>query len=117
METHELTIYHNPRCKKSRAGVQYLVERGVKFNLIEYFKTPLSEKEVEVLLMKLNMKPQELLRTQEPDYKRILKGKNFEEHELIKIMIQNPKLIRRPIVTGRYKGVVGDPVENIDKLL
>jgi arsenate reductase len=112
-----LTIYHNPQCKKSRAGLQYLKDNGLEFTVVEYMKNPLTEKEVEKLLMKLNMKPAELLRTQEDYFKQNLKGKNFEEHEWIKIMVQNPKLIRRPIVEGRYKAVLGDPPENIERIV
>ncbi len=112
-----LTIYHNPSCKKSRAGLQFLKDHSIEFTLVEYLKNPLSEKEIEKLLMKLNMKPAELLRTQEAYYKQHLKGKMFEDHELIKIMVQNPKLIRRPIVESKYKAVIGDPAENIAILL
>lgn len=115
--TNKLTIYHNPSCKKSRAGLQYLKDNGLEFTVVEYLKTPLTEKEVEKLLIKLNMKPAELLRTQEDYFKQNLKGKNFEEHEWIKIMVQNPKLIRRPIVEGRYKAVLGDPPENIERIV
>ncbi len=113
----KLNIYHNPACKKSRAGLQFLKERGVDFNIVEYLKTPLTEKQVEKLLIKLNCKPAELLRTQEDYFKKNLKGKKFEEHELIKIMLQNPRLIRRPIVEAKYKAVVGDPAEEIETLL
>jgi arsenate reductase len=113
----KLTIYHNPACKKSRAGLQFLKDQGAEFTVIEYLKNPLTEKEVEKLLMKLNRKPAELLRTQEDYFKQRLKGKNFEDHELIRIMVQNPKLIQRPIVEGKYKAVVGDPVENIEVIV
>jgi arsenate reductase len=115
--TSKLTIYHNPACKKSRAGLQFLKDQGVDFTVVEYIKNPLTEKEIEKLLMKLNNKPAELLRTQEDYFKKNLKGKKFEDHELIKIMLQNPKLIRRPIVEGKYKAVVGDPPEDIEVML
>ncbi|MCX6277555.1 MAG: arsenate reductase [Bacteroidetes bacterium] len=111
------TIYHNPSCKKSRAGVQFLKESGKTFTIVEYFKNPFSEKDLEKLLVKLNRKPAELLRTQEDYFKQNLKGKNFENHELIMIMIQNPKLIQRPIVEGKYKAVIGDPVSEIEPLM
>ena len=112
-----LRIYHNPSCKKSRAGLQYLKESGTSFTVVEYLKNPLTEKEMEKLLVKLNLKPADVLRTQEDYYKHKVKGKSFEDHELIKIIIQNPKLLKRPIVEGIYKAVVGDPVENIVPLL
>ena len=72
---------------------------------------------MEKLLIKLNKKPAELIRIQEDYYKQNLKGKNFEDHEWVKIILQNPKLLQRPIVEGQYKAVVGDPVENIEPLL
>jgi arsenate reductase (glutaredoxin) len=112
-----LRIYHNPSCKKSRAGLQFLQESGMDFEIVEYLKKPMTEKEMDKLLVKLNLTPAEVLRTQEDYYKQNLKGKKFEDHELVKIILQNPKLIKRPIVEGSYKAVVGDPVENIACLL
>ncbi len=112
-----LKIYHNPSCKKSRAGLQYLKESGKPFTVVEYMKQPPTGQELEKLLVKLNLKPANILRTQEDYYKQHIKGKKFEDHELVKIMLQNPKLLQRPIVEGAYKAVVGDPVENIAPLL
>jgi len=112
-----LRIYHNPSCKKSRAGLQYLQESGKTFVVVEYLKNMMTEKEMEKLLVKLNLKPAEVLRMQEDYYKQQLKGKNFEDHELIRIILQNPKLLKRPIVEAKYKAVIGDPVENIIPLL
>lgn len=112
-----LRIYHNPSCKKSRAGLQLLQESGKPFDVVEYIKHPLTQKELEKLLVKLNKKPSEILRTHEPYYKQNLLGKMFEDHEWIKILVQVPKLMQRPIVETRYKAVIGDPVENINILL
>jgi arsenate reductase len=82
----------------------------------EYLKDPLSEAELSSLVMKLNVKPFELIRTQEEIYRKELKGLNLNDEEWIKIMVENPKLIQRPIIAGKYKAVVGDPVDNIEKL-
>jgi arsenate reductase len=112
-----LRIYHNPQCKKSRAGLQYLQEKNLKFEVIEYLKKPLVEKELEKLLIKLNKKPAEIIRTQEEYFRRNLKGKNFSDHEWIRIISENLKLLQRPIVEADYKAVVGDPVENINSIL
>ena len=112
-----ITIYHNPHCKKSRAGLQYLKEKNIPFGIVEYLKIPFKEKQLEILLSKLNKKPTQILRTQEDYYKKNLKGKRFNDHEWIRIMIQNPKLIQRPIVEVDYKAVIGDPPENIDLLI
>lgn len=110
------TIYHNPRCKKSRAGLQYATEKKMKFQVREYLKEPLSEAELTTLVMKLHVKPIQLIRTQEEAYRKELKGLNLTDEEWIRVMVENPKLIHRPIVEGKYKAVVGDPPENIDLL-
>lgn len=112
-----MKIYHNPRCRKSRAGLKYLEENGHDFFVVEYLKNPMTEKELEGILMKLNKKPEEIVRTQEDYFKKNLKGKNFNDREWIKILIENPKLIQRPIIVKEHKAVIGDPVENIEELL
>jgi len=109
-------IYHNPRCKKSRAGLQYATDRKIEFQVREYLKDPLTEKELSALIMKLHIKPKELIRTQEEIYRKELKGLNLNDEEWIKVMVEHPKLIRRPIVEGKYRAVIGDPPENIDQL-
>ena len=110
------TIYHNPRCKKSRAGLLYATEKMMEFQVREYLKEPLTEAELTTLVMKLHVKPFQLIRTQEEAYRKELKGLNLTDEEWIKVMVENPKLIHRPIVEGKYKAVVGDPPENIDLL-
>lgn len=113
----ELKVYHYPGCRKSREGLQYLRDSGAAFTVLEYMKTPLTFKDMERLLVKLDMKPAGLIRTGEDYYKQHLKGKHFEDHELIRIMLENPRLIRRPVVEGPYRAVIGDPPENIARLL
>lgn len=110
------TVYHNPRCKKSRAGLQYVIEKGMEHQVREYLKDVLSEEELGTILMKLHLKPRDMIRTQEAYFKKELKGLNLNDDEWIKVMVANPKLIQRPIVEGKYKAVHGDPVENIDQL-
>lgn len=110
------TVYHNPRCKKSRAGLQYVIDKGMEHQVREYLKETLSEEELTTLLMKLHKKPAEMIRTQEEYYRKELKGLNLNDEEWIKVMVENPKLIQRPIVEGKYKAVLGDPTENIDTL-
>jgi arsenate reductase (glutaredoxin) len=112
-----LRIYHNPLCRKSRAGLTYLQDRGIPFEITEYMKTHLTEKDLEKLLVKLNMKPIEIVRTQEDYFKKNLKGKKFNDHEWIRIILQNPKLLKRPIIETDYKAVIGDPFSNIDLIL
>ncbi len=110
-------IYHNPRCKKSRAGLQYLRDNGIEPEIVEYLKNPVTEKEFEGLLVRLHKKPEEMVRTQESYYKSELKGRKFNDREWVRILVENPKLIRRPIVVKGPKAVVGDPVSDIDILL
>jgi arsenate reductase len=110
------TIYHNPRCKKSRAGLQYVQKRTNDFEVVEYLKNPISEELFKNLLMKLNLRPAEMIRTQEAIYKSDFKGKNFTDDEWVTIMTENPKLIKRPIVVRGNKAVWGDPVENLEIL-
>lgn len=113
-----MKIYHNPRCKKSRAGLEHLQEKGVEPEVVKYMKdTPLTEEKLKELLMKLNEKPQNIIRTQEKIYKDNFKGKNFTEDEWVKILVENPRLIQRPIVESKYKAVIGNPPQNIDDLL
>ncbi|RLD91514.1 MAG: arsenate reductase (glutaredoxin) [Bacteroidetes bacterium] len=111
-----ITIYHNPRCKKSRAGLELLKNKTEDFTVVEYLKTLLTEEQLTMLLMKLNKKPQEMIRTQEAVYKQNYKGKNFTDEEWVKIMVENQKLIKRPIVVKDNKAVWGDPAENINEL-
>ena len=110
------TVYHNPRCKKSRAGLDYVKSKTDEVEVVEYLKNPLTENTLKKLLMKLNKKPQELLRTQEAIYKSNFKGKQFTNDEWIKIMVEHPKLIKRPIIEKNNKAVWGDPPEEIDVL-
>ncbi len=110
------TVYHNPRCKKSRAGLQHVIKKGMEHQVREYLKNPLSVDELTTLLMKLNKKPMDMIRTQEEYYRKVLKGLHLNDDEYIREMAANPKLIQRPIIEGKYKAVLGDPVENIDGL-
>jgi len=109
-------VYHNPRCRKSRAGLQYVIDRNMEHDVREYLRDPLTEEELGRLLMKLNKKPHEMIRTQEAYYKKELRGLNLTDEEWIRVMTEYPKLIKRPIVEGKYKAVLGDPVDNIDGL-
>jgi len=112
-----IIIYHNPGCKKSREGLKYLQEKTQEIEIKNYLKDGISVPELKDLLMKLNKSPHDMVRTQEADYKTKFKGKNFTDDEWIKIMTENPRLIKRPIIIRNYKAVWGDPVANIDILI
>ncbi|MEN8122370.1 MAG: arsenate reductase (glutaredoxin) [Bacteroidota bacterium] len=111
-----MKIYHNTRCKKSRAGLQYLQEKTSDFEIIEYLKNELSVAELTDIFKKLGKKPEEMIRKQEQVFKEKFKGKNFSDAEWIKIIAENPKLLNRPIVVKGEKAVWGDPPENIENL-
>lgn len=110
------TVYHNPRCSKSRKGLAYVQSKTDDVEVVEYLKDPFTQDSFKKVLMKLNKKPIEMVRTQEATYKSDFKGKNFTDDEWVKIMIENPKLINRPIVVKDNKAVWGNPVEEIDIL-
>ena len=112
-----ITIYHNPKCRKSREGLQYLQDKKLEYTVIEYLRNPLTREQLKDLLIKLNMRPEEIVRTQEDEFKEKLKGKSFNDEEWITILLENPKLIQRPIVVKNHKAVLGQPVKEIDRLM
>lgn len=111
------TIYHNPRCGKSREGLEILKNSGKKYQIREYIKEPLSEKEVSLLLDKLKITPTELIRKNEKVWKENYKGKDLSDRELISILAQNPILIERPVVEDEAAAVIGRPPSQIENLL
>ena len=110
-------IYHNSRCRKSREGLEFLQKKGIQPEIIDYINSPLKEDEIASLLKLLGMKPLELVRTQEDFYKKELKNKNLTDTQWIKILSENPRLIKRPIVVIGEKAVWGDPPGKIDDAL
>ncbi|OUS18123.1 arsenate reductase (glutaredoxin) [Rhodospirillales bacterium 47_12_T64] len=113
-----LTIFHNPRCSKSRQTLQILENRGLKPTIIEYLKAPLSEGELVDILNKLNLKPRELLRKGEKAYKELgLSNPDLDDKQLITAMIENPVLIERPIVLSPKGARIGRPPESIVEIL
>ncbi len=109
-------IWHNSRCSKSRAGLKYLDDKGVEYKVVEYLKNPITIDELKAVLEKLNLKPSELVRKKESIFKE-LNLKEASEDELLKAMVENPKLIERPIVVNGNKAVVARPTQEIDKVL
>ena len=112
-----ITIYHNSRCSKSREGLQLLKNSGKDFEVREYLKEPVSEKELSELLQKLGLAPIELVRTQEKLWKENYKDRDLSDEELIRLMAENPKLIERPIVFKGNSAVIGRPASRIEELL
>lgn len=112
-----ITIYHNPRCSKSRLGVQALEEHGKEFEIVKYLDTPLTFDELKTIIEKLGISPLKLVRQNEAVWKSNYKGKTLSNDELIQAMIDHPKLIERPIVVYGNKAIVGRPTEKIFEIL
>ena len=112
-----LTIYHNPRCTKSRQTLERIREAGQEPQIVEYLKDIPTAEELKALLSKLGIGPQELLRKGEAIYKEQYKGKELSDEEWVEAMITHPKLIERPIVVKGDEAVLGRPPENVDALL
>ncbi|HAW29428.1 arsenate reductase (glutaredoxin) [Gimesia maris] len=113
-----ITIYHNPRCGKSRQTLSLIQEAGQEPQIIEYLKTPPTATELDSLLKKLKMEPRELMRKGEDVYRELkLAEKELSRDEAIELMIAHPKLIERPIVVKGRQAVLGRPPENVNALL
>jgi arsenate reductase len=113
-----ITIYHNPRCSKSRATLELLGARGVKPEVIEYLKSPPYAAELKAILKKLGMKPRDLIRKGEPLYAELdLKERELSDDQLIALMVKNPILIERPIVVSGSKAAIGRPPEKVLEIL
>ena len=109
----EFTIYHNPRCSKSRTTLALLEEQGIKPNVVLYLETSPDETEIRSLLDKLGMSAEQLVRRGEEAYKSAGLGKDSREDELIAAMAAHPKLIERPVVVCGDRAVLGRPPENV----
>ncbi len=112
-----IKIYHNPRCRKSREGLEILQNSGQAFEIKEYLKEIPSTDELASLIKLLGISPIDLVRKNEAIWKENYKGKTLSNSEIIAAMINNPKLIERPIVVNNNKAIVGRPAENIKRIL
>lgn len=112
-----LKIYHNPRCSKSRQGLEILKNSGEEFQVIDYLKNQLSEEELREIISFLEIPGEELIRKNESVWKENYSGKSMSEAEIIRAMVKNPKLIERPIVVKNGKAIIGRPTEKIKILL
>ncbi len=112
-----MIYYHNPRCRKSRDGINFLKEKNIYPEIREYLKEPLSFDDLKSILNKLGIRPEELIRKNEEIYKTEIKGKKLTEKQLIAKMIDFPKLIERPILENGDKAAVGRPAENFLSIL
>ncbi|HEX7813470.1 MAG TPA: arsenate reductase (glutaredoxin) [Burkholderiales bacterium] len=112
-----VTIYHNPRCGKSRDTLAILQDKGVEPDIVEYLKTPPTAAELRGILKKLGMKPEQIVRKGEDVYKQKFSGKPLSDDQWLDALEKNPILIERPIVVKGSKAVIGRPPENVLSLL
>lgn len=113
----KVTLYYNPRCSKCREALCVLEEKGIKPEIVEYLKTPPTEKQLKDILKKLGLKAEELLRKKEPLFIEKYKGKKLSEAEWVKVMCKNPVLIERPIAIEGNKAIIGRPAERVIEIL
>jgi len=113
-----VTIYHNPRCSKSRQTLALIEEAGTKPTVVEYLKAPPTSKELDAILVKLGKEPRDLMRKKEAPYKDLgLSDDGKSRAALIKAMVENPILIERPIVLANGKAAIGRPPEDVLAIL
>jgi arsenate reductase len=114
----DLTLYHNPRCSKSRGALELLEARGLTPTIIRYLETPPDAAQLRDLLGKLGIGARELLRTGEEEYKALnLADTDLSDEQLIAAMAAHPKLIERPILVVGDKAIIGRPPESVLEIL
>lgn len=111
-----ITIYHNPRCQKSRTALAHLEAKGEKIKVVEYLKNTPSEKELKELLSLLKLKPIDIVRKKESVYIEKYKNGNYTDSEWIKILVENPVLIERPIVVKDNSACIARDETTVNKL-
>ena len=114
----DLTLYHNPRCSKSRGALELLEARGLTPTVVHYLDTPPDAPQLRDLLAKLGISARQLLRSGEEEYKTLnLADSSLSEAQLIDAMAAHPKLIERPILVAGDKAVIGRPPEKVLEIL
>lgn len=113
-----VTIFHNPRCSKSRQTLGLLQEQGIEAEVVEYLQSPPTQSELDDILNKLGKEPREIIRSGEKEYQNPgLKDADLSRKELIRIMVEHPRLIERPIVLCKDRAALGRPPEDVLKIL
>ncbi len=118
MSVSSIVIYHNPRCGKSRDTLKLIRDAGIEPEVVEYLKTPPTVTELDAVLKKLKLSPQEVMRKGEAVYKELGLGERLlSREEALQVLVDNPILIERPIVIRGSTAVLGRPPENVAALL
>lgn len=108
------TVFHNPRCSKSRAAVELLNSQGIEFDIVKYLETPPAEKELGEIVRMLGIEPAQLVRKGEKLFKELELGdQELSDKQWLAVLAANPTLIERPIVVHDGKAAIGRPIENI----
>lgn len=112
------TIYHNPRCSKSRASLEMLEAKGITPNIVKYLETPPNAEELTEILDKLGLKAEQIVRKGEAIYKKLgLADKTLSNTEWVSVLVENPQLMERPIVVNGDKAAIGRPIEAVINIL
>ncbi len=112
------TLYHNPRCSKSRQTLELVRQQGIEPQIVDYLKTPPSVEELTRILALLGKEPRELMRTKEAEYRELgLDNPVLNRQQLIQAMVDHPRLIERPILLANQKAALGRPPESVLEIL
>ena len=111
------TLLHNPRCSKSREGLEYLKSKEIEFETILYLKNRLNKKEIESLINRSGLNPTDLIRKQEKVWKELFKNKLLSKNQIIQAIFEHPKLMQRPIFISENKAIIANPPEESLKIL
>ena len=113
----EVTIWHNPKCSKSRAAMEILEENNCEADIVKYLETTPTKDEITTALTMLGMNPRELMRTKEDIYSELNLASEDDYDKLVDAMVENPKLIERPVIFKGNQAIIGRPTEIIAKFL
>ncbi|SFV49947.1 Arsenate reductase [hydrothermal vent metagenome] len=105
----KVTIWHNPRCSKSREALKLLEEKGAKIEIFKYLDEEITKEDIKKLLSMIGAKPRDIMRTKEAIYKELGLKDVEDDEELIDAMVAHHKLIERPIVIKEGKAIIGRP--------
>ena len=111
------TIYHNPRCRKSREVLKYLENIGKKVEVVNYLKKPLTKSNIKEILTQIEHKPIQIVRKKEADWKAVINKNELTEDQILDILVKYPKTIERPIVISEKSGVLARPLEKLISFL
>ncbi len=109
----EFTIYHNPRCRKSREALQYLEEKATEYQTVKYLEDLFDKKTLGDVLKKIKLNPSDIVRKNETLWKKEYASQYLTENQILELLVKHPHLIERPIIIRSDKGVLARPLENL----